>query len=80
MAEGKADGPLDIVQPRDVLEGNRDNCGQHGESFTHSPAYWKRPATQGITAAEALRRLEGLGDNGATESADRRHRTAALGT
>jgi hypothetical protein len=24
------------------------------------PAYWKRPATQGLTAAEALRLLEGL--------------------
>ena len=29
----------------------------------HSPARWKRPATQGITAAEALLLLEGLGDN-----------------
>ena len=29
----------------------------------HAPAHWKRPATQGITAAEALRLLEGLGDN-----------------
>jgi hypothetical protein len=30
----------------------------------HAPAHWKRPATQGITAAEALRLLEGLDDNG----------------
>ena len=26
----------------------------------HSPARWKRPAAQGLTAAEALRLLEGL--------------------
>ena len=26
----------------------------------HAPARWKRPAAQGITAAEALRLLEGL--------------------
>ena len=29
----------------------------------HAPAHWKRPATGGITAAEALLLLEGLGDS-----------------
>jgi hypothetical protein len=28
----------------------------------HAPAHWKRPATQGLTAAEALRLLEGLSE------------------
>jgi hypothetical protein len=28
----------------------------------HAPARWKRPATRGITAAEALMLLEGLCD------------------
>ena len=30
----------------------------------HAPAYWQRPATRGITAAEALLLLEDLCDNG----------------